>query len=96
MALRLCPDPAACAVEHVNLGVALAGKGDVEGEIAEERAAVRLNPDLALAHLNLGMALGANGDWDGEIAEEREVLRLSPEGCRGACQPSGVALGGKR
>jgi Flp pilus assembly protein TadD len=29
---------------HVNLGIALGQKGDLDGEIAEEREALRLNP----------------------------------------------------
>ena len=40
--------------------------------IAEERAALRLNPDNELAHLSLGAALGRKGDVNGEITEYQE------------------------
>ena len=80
---------------HEILGVALGNKGEWDGEIAQEREALRLSPNYADAHLNLGVALGHKNDWDGEIAEEREALRLNPNyadahlnlglalGCRG-------------
>ena len=53
-------------------------KGGGDGEITEEREALRLNPNLADAHRGLGVALGEKGDWDGMIAEEREALRQDP------------------
>ena len=57
----------------------LGTNGDWDGEIAEEREALRLNPNNEMAHVNLGVALGGKGDWDGAIAEEREALRLNPK-----------------
>ncbi len=47
--------------------------------IAEEHAALRLNPNVDNAHGLLGVALGEKGDWDGAVAEEREVVRLNPQ-----------------
>lgn len=39
-------------------------KGDQEGEIAEEREALRLNANDAWAHNNLGIALRHKGDLE--------------------------------
>jgi lipoprotein NlpI len=46
--------------------------------IAEEREALRLNPNNDKAHASLGLALGKKGDWGGAIAQFREALRLNP------------------
>jgi tetratricopeptide (TPR) repeat protein len=64
---------------HASLGMALGVKGDWDGEIVEEREAMRLNPNDEPAHVNLGLALGAKHDWDAAIAEFREALRLNPK-----------------
>jgi tetratricopeptide (TPR) repeat protein len=45
----------------------------------EEREAMRLTPDDAVAHYDLGNALGDKGDWDGAIKEYGEAIRLKPE-----------------
>ena len=47
-----------------------------DAAIAEYRAALRIQPDLAAAHANLGIALQAKGDLDEAIAEYRTVIRL--------------------
>ena len=74
-AVGLAPEDAEL---HDALGGVLGDKGDWDGEITEEREALRLNPNLAEAHVNFGRALGEKGDWDGSIAEERAALRLDP------------------
>jgi tetratricopeptide (TPR) repeat protein len=51
------------AEAHDNLGAALGKKGDWDGEIAEEREALRLNPNNGPAHVNLGVALFNKGTW---------------------------------
>jgi Flp pilus assembly protein TadD len=51
----------------------------LDGAIAEERQALRLNPNNDLAHSNLGGVLGGKGDWDGAIVELREAVRLDPK-----------------
>ena len=79
---------------HNNLGAALGGNGDWHGEIAEEREALRLNPNNDAAHGSLGVALGSTGDSGGAIVELREALRLNPNNDR-AHANLGVAFGNK-
>jgi TonB family protein len=50
--------------------------------IAEDREALRLEPDLALAHLHIAIALHQQGDSKGALAESREVVRLDPDDAR--------------
>jgi tetratricopeptide (TPR) repeat protein len=64
---------------HTNLRNAHSEEGDSDGAIAEQREAVRLNPNNDMAHNNLGAALENKGDLDGGIAEYREALRLNPD-----------------
>ena len=64
---------------HINLGVALELRGDLDGAIAEYRQALRMKPDDAKAHYNLGGALRLKGDLDGAISEYRQALRLKPD-----------------
>ena len=53
------------AVTHYNLGIALKAKGDLDGAIAEYRAAINQLPNYPEAHLSLGIALYLKGDRDG-------------------------------
>ena len=48
--------------DHHRFGTALHNKGDVEGAIAEYRAAPRLNTNEVNARYNLAGALRAKGD----------------------------------
>jgi Flp pilus assembly protein TadD len=64
---------------HANLGTALGGKGDWEGQISEEREALRLNPDNAMAHYALGIALEQKDDRQGALEEFRAASILDPK-----------------
>ncbi|MBZ5555100.1 MAG: tetratricopeptide repeat protein [Acidobacteriia bacterium] len=77
-AVRLAPEKEESRT-RCEQGVALFKKRDVEGAIAEYRAALRLDKDNAEAHNGLGDALFEKEDWDGAMAEFREALRLNPQ-----------------
>lgn len=63
---------------HVNLGVALAERGDQDGARHEYEEALRIKPDSALAHFNVGNAdVRANRVSEGEAHFER-ALALQP------------------
>ena len=73
--LRSCshgPAPQSPAV-HLNLGAALEAKGDVDGAIAENRAAIDLKQDYPSAHNNLGFCLARQGHDDAAILEYEEA-----------------------
>jgi tetratricopeptide (TPR) repeat protein len=61
---------------HLNLGTALAAKGDLDGAIAAFREAIALKKDYAGAYSELGAALYDKGDEDGAIAEFRKELHI--------------------
>jgi tetratricopeptide (TPR) repeat protein len=71
--------PQLSAEDHFRRGVELYQKLDMDGAIAEYRAAIRLNPNYAEAHHNLGNALRSKGDQDGAIAEYRIAIQLKPD-----------------
>ena len=62
---------------HLNLGIALQEKGQLDEAIAEFREVIRLKKDYAMAYNNLGIALNAKGQLDEAIAEYREAIRLN-------------------
>jgi tetratricopeptide (TPR) repeat protein len=61
-----------------NLGIALVGKGNTEGAIAQYRKALEINPDDHEVLSNLGSALFKKGDLDQAIAQERRSLEINP------------------
>lgn len=63
---------------HYELGSVLSRKGDADGEIAEYREAVQINPGNAFLWLPLARALRERGDRDGSIVAYREAIRLDP------------------
>jgi superkiller protein 3 len=72
-ALTLRPhNPAEC----VNLGNALAARGELDGAIRAYREALKGHHDYAAAHERLALALERKGDSDGAIAELRETVRF--------------------
>jgi tetratricopeptide (TPR) repeat protein len=63
----------------LNLGNALAAKGQVDEAIACYRKALELDPKDASAHLHLGNALRRKGLLDEAIACYRKALALQPD-----------------
>jgi tetratricopeptide (TPR) repeat protein len=61
---------------HTDLGVILAGKGQLGAAIASFRKAVKVGPKNARAHQNLGTALVATGQVDEAIACFRKAIKL--------------------
>ncbi len=77
---------------HLNLGLALAAKGQLEEAIARYREAIRLKPDYASAHRRLSTALVAKGRLDEAIASFRKALSLKKDS-PGVHRNLGIALG---
>src|SRR5256712_813715 len=69
--LRLNPNPEA----HTNLGLALAGEGQLDQAVSHYRSALQLDPRFPAAHHDLGLALTAQGRIDEAIGEFREAVR---------------------
>jgi tetratricopeptide (TPR) repeat protein len=65
-------------VPHGSLGYAMLERGEVDGAIAELRAALALNPDFAEAHNNLGIAYSQKGMLDEALQELTLAYRLDP------------------
>jgi len=66
------------AMAHCDLASALKAKGDLDGAIAEYRAALRLQPDNAAEHCDLGHLLWTKGDRKAAFEEFRKAHRLAP------------------
>lgn len=77
-AQRSSDNPQETAEEHLRRGLERYNEGDLDGTIAEMRAALRLNPKNADVHHNLGVALLNRGERDAAIAEFHAGLRLDP------------------
>src|SRR3989441_13162939 len=63
------------AREHLGLGRAAIGQGDMAAATMRLREALRLQPELVEARESLGLALYNMGDLDGAIEELRALLR---------------------
>jgi tetratricopeptide (TPR) repeat protein len=63
----------------INLGVALADKGDRDAALDCFQQVVRLYPRSVIARHNLAVALAAKGKSDAAIVAYRETLRLDPK-----------------
>ena len=88
-----CTTSAEKVLDYLRRGVGLQENGDLEGAIAEYRAALRLEPGYAPPHTNLGAALADKGDLEGAIAEFRTALRLRARLRAPPYQPRGRAVG---
>ncbi len=66
------------ATGHVDLSSVVYRRGNYSEAVAEARAALRLQPDLAAAWNDLAAAYVALGDWDNTIVSARAALRLNP------------------
>ena len=64
---------------HVNLGVALKGKGEREEAKSAYRRAIQLKPDYAMAYSNLGGTLRVDGELDKAVVALKEALRHKPK-----------------
>jgi tetratricopeptide (TPR) repeat protein len=64
---------------HVDLAIALAGSGDLNGALAETATAISIAPALAIAHLNRARIL-SDMNQDGEARDEFALAaRLDPD-----------------
>lgn len=67
------------AKEHNNRGVMLEKSGDLQGAVANYKAAVTLDPTQSVFRRNFALALCRQGHWEEGIAELRKVLKQDPE-----------------
>ena len=66
------------ALAHCNRGTALKTQGDLDGAIAEYRAALCLQPNNPMAHFELGRALWTKGDSEAAFEEFHTAHTLAP------------------
>ena len=64
---------------HVNLGMALRDKGQIDEAIREFQAAIRLKPYNAAFHVNLGATLAKKGLTDVAISQYQQAIHLEPD-----------------
>ena len=83
-----------CWMAHNNLGLALAGRGQVDEAIAHYQKALKIKPDYAEAHNNLGQALADRGEVDEAIAHYQKALEIKPDYVA-AHNNLGLALAGR-
>jgi superkiller protein 3 len=69
-------DPKCAARAYRGLGCALTRQDKYDDAVVALRAALRLEPNNAVAHHNLGLCLQAKGDLDGAEGAYREAVRL--------------------
>jgi tetratricopeptide (TPR) repeat protein len=64
---------------HLDLGGALADRGDPDGAIVEIEEALRHNPGNAGILNDLGTVFRDKGEWDAAIAKYKEAIRHDPK-----------------
>ncbi len=84
-----------CWLAHGNLGMILAGRGQVDKAMANYRKALEIRPDYPEAYYNLGVALSECGRLDEAIVNYRKALEIKP-GYAAAYNNLGAALAGRR
>ena len=82
------------SLAHYNLGVALAGRGQVDEAIAHYQKAIKIDPGFAEAHNNFGMLLGHRGRFDEAITHLQRALQIKPDLAE-AQDNLGLALAGR-
>ena len=75
-ALEITPE---YAEAYYNLGVALAGRGQVDEAMTHYRKALKSKPDYAEAHNNLAAALAGRGQRDEAMIHLQKALEIKPE-----------------
>jgi protein O-mannosyl-transferase len=75
LACTVLPNPAA----HLNLGVALAGRGKLAEAVEQYREVLRVNPNHTLALNELGKVLAKRGQFVEAIAYYRTALAIRPD-----------------
>ncbi len=78
---------------HNNLGIALAGRGQIDAAVAHYRKALEIKPDYPDAHNNLGAALAGRGQIDAAVAHYRKALEIKPDDAK-AYTNLGVIMAG--
>ena len=74
----LAKNPRAWAA-HINLGIALENRGQLEQAAQQYLAAVRLKPDFYKAHYNLGIVRTQQGMIDEAMKHYREAFGIRPK-----------------
>jgi tetratricopeptide (TPR) repeat protein len=68
-----------CWMAHLNLGAALAQRGQMDDAIAHCRQALTIKPELPEARHNLAKALAGRGQADEAIASYQQALKIRPD-----------------
>ena len=72
--------PVLCTIlSRINLGLALAGRGQLDEAIAEYRAALQISPNYAEAENSLGAAPADCRQFDEAISHYRKALEINPQ-----------------
>ena len=62
---------------YVNRGAARGHRGDFQGDIDDESAALAIDSKSVDAYVNRGVASGRLGNWNGEIADESAAISIA-------------------
>ena len=71
-----------CYIAHCNLGIALAGQGQVSDAVQHFNQALAINPDDAKSINNLGKVLTTEGKLDEAFQDFHHALQLEPDDAR--------------